>query len=711
MHLAQTLPPDAVEKPPGQNSDIKGQSIPIKWCHCSTCWLLGILLTRRWAQGSAATKVLVKHVVVKIHSCQECPAGCLAAATKVLVKHVVVKIHSCQECGKSFSKKGNLRRRQQIHRAEELFACGQGGRCFPTWGHLTPHQSIHAGEKPFCCGECGLCFHLEMCLASHQKTRAKGGPYLCTRCGKSLSTRIYFNIHMRTHVEKRPFACTACGKSFVKKGTLRAHREIHKGEKPFKCPDCSRCFGQSATLLAHQKMHLRGGPFICTECGKSLSTRRYFSVHQRSHAKQKLMEGHINDVSLQVIQIKEEPDSDFRSENTVLENTSCEGDVAQGCSRPRNPSNPKSPPWKIQMKEEPESHTDDPEDTTAIACQKLYVKEEPPENPDYGKLFDPKFPLVALQKRQLKKEEDADGQHEWEVPIASNWVLHVKEEPQQSVEFGMPYGQRPNFSAIQRIHIKEEPGVESNPQESQSPKGKQKKCNQPTEEEMLENRDHSTSKKDPSAKGAPKGERIFPCPECGKSFNQKSNLTRHRKIHTSEGPYKCGECGESFRMRRKLTRHQRLHLSEPFKCTECGKSFTQRSNLVRHQRIHTKEEPYQCPECEKTFNQKANLFRHQTIHVRMGACNCTKCGKCFPHKGHLIKHQVLHSQGGAYRCEVCGKCYRLKKYLRRHQKIHAREGAAPRAERGEEEEATRTGGGSHHHKQTVLVPMKSVEEC
>uniref|UniRef100_A0A8C0HKA2 C2H2-type domain-containing protein n=1 Tax=Buteo japonicus TaxID=224669 RepID=A0A8C0HKA2_9AVES len=54
----------------------------------------------------------------------------------------------------------------------------------------------------------------------------------------------------------------------------------------------------------------------------------------------------------------------------------------------------------------------------------------------------------------------------------------------------------------------------------------------------MENQEKPMSKKDPSAKGAPKVERIFPCPECGKSFNQKSNLTRHRKIHTSEGPYK-----------------------------------------------------------------------------------------------------------------------------------------------------------------------------
>nr|XP_057932775.1 zinc finger protein 2-like isoform X2 [Doryrhamphus excisus] len=51
------------------------------------------------------------------------------------------------------------------------------------------------------------------------------------------------------------------------------------------------------------------------------------------------------------------------------------------------------------------------------------------------------------------------------------------------------------------------------------------------------------------------------------------------------------------------------------KCQHCDKTFNDRSNMKRHTRLHTGEKPFQCSVCDKRFSLKTNWRLHMTIHT------------------------------------------------------------------------------------------------
>lgn len=170
------------------------------------------------------------------------------------------------------------------------------------------------------------------------------------------------------------------------------------------------------------------------------------------------------------------------------------------------------------------------------------------------------------------------------------------------------------------------------------------------------------------------------CQICGKDFENKELLNRHRKLCQC---VLCTVCSVSFKSKEKLDQHMEKHASEKgerkFVCPHCTCRFKCSKVLSTHiVKRHTNDMcdigmNYECPQCDIMFRGSTLLKIHLESRHNFFMSNLESvCVICFEDcDNELAKHMhVEHKKTFVCQFEKCTKKFRTQNSLSCHEKTH-----------------------------------------
>ncbi|XP_020493265.2 zinc finger protein 646 [Labrus bergylta] len=490
--------------------------------------------------------------------------------------------YKCDQCGRSYRHAGSLLNHKKSHKTG-VFRCLVCQKRFYNLLALKNHQRSHFDIKRHTCHECGKAFKIQKQLLNHLR-RHKENQAKIQELNNQIQTLMQMNgtkfdggMQSLTSNASQTFSSSRCWRQprEAKVGQTKCETSVKSEDtgdgRPFACDQCGRTYRHAGSLVNHRNSH-KTGEYYCSVCNNTYSNQLAMKNHLRTHFAFKRHSC-------------QNCGKGFRGKKQLLAHV-CADHRKDGTAGRRSL---KSRAFKCKE------------------CKQAF------------------FSVEQLTEHTC---DGASGSADTQTNRSSN-----KEE-------------RPFTCNI---------------------------CNRSYRHagSLLNHKNtHKTGH--------------FSCTFCSKPFTNPMALRNHTRIHTQKKKYVCLTCGKAFRLASILHNHQRVHnrATSHFSCPACGKSFQGRSGLKRHrcrrgqensvraviQQAERGDKCFMCDLCGRSYRHAGSLLNHKKTHSE-NLHHCTLCLQTFPDPLTL----QIHSQMRRHCCPECGKTFCLVSHLQSHMDVHSKE--------------------------------------